>query len=387
MTSLRLPQGDGTWLEHTLGEPATWQRPCGAITSRIAFAAAHVVPDRFAENVPGAPAAVDWDATLAFRSHLFSWGLGVAEAMDTAQRGMGMDWAAAKELIQRSAAQAKAAGARIAAGVGTDHLPANGPTLGTVLRGYEEQLTVVEDAGAQPILMASRHLAAVAGGPDDYLAVYARLLEQTSRPVILHWLGPAFDPALKGYWGSIDLSAATATVLSLIKQHADKIDGIKVSLLDAEHEKRLRAALPAGVRLYTGDDFHYPELIRGDGVHHSDALLGVFAAIPAAASAALQALDRGDRAAYDAVLAPTLQLARHLFAEPTYYYKTGIAFLAWLNNLQPAFTMIGGLQSARSAIHLAETFRLADRAGALADPEHAANRLRVFLATSMGVIS
>lgn len=387
MTSVRLPQSDGTWLEHPVGEPPAWPRPQTPITSRVAFAAAHVVADRFGENVPGAPAAVDWDATLAFRRHLFSWGLGVAEAMDTAQRGMGMDWPATEELIRRSAAQAKALGARIAAGVGTDHLPANESTPAAVLHGYEEQLAVVEDAGAQPILMASRHLAAMAKGSDDYLAVYSRLLEQAAGPVILHWLGAAFDPALEGYWGSGDVATATATVLDLIKQHSDKIDGIKLSLLDADHEKRLRADLPPGVRLYTGDDFHYPELIRGEGAHYSDALLGVFAAIPAPASAALQALDRGELTAYDDAFAPTLQLARHLFTRPTYYYKTGIAFLSWINGLQPAFTMVAGLHSARSAVHLAEAFRLADRAGALIDPDRAADRLRVFLATSMGVIA
>ncbi|HXR69734.1 dihydrodipicolinate synthase family protein [Actinocrinis sp.] len=387
MSVVCLPRADGTWREHRLGGAPAWRRPSEPIGSRVAFAAAHVVADRFGENVPGARAAVDWETTLAFRRHLFSWGLGVAEAMDTAQRGMGMDWPATEELIRRSTAQAKQVGGRIAAGAGTDHLPAAAADLGTVLHGYEEQLAVVEDAGAQPILMASRQLAAAAKGPDDYLAVYSRLLEQASRPVILHWLGAAFDPALGGYWGSTDVPSATATVLDLIKQHSEKVDGIKVSLLDADHEKRLRADLPAGVRLYTGDDFHYPELIRGDGTHHSDALLGVFAAIPQAASAALQALDRGDHAAYDAAFAPTLELARHLFAAPTYYYKTGIAFLAWLNDLQPAFTMVGGLHSARSAVHLAEVFRLADRAGALADPEQAADRLRVFLATSMGVIA
>lgn len=385
MTAVNLPRADGTWRKHTLSESPTWRRPSGPITSRVAFAAAHVVAHRFGENVPGAPADVDWEATLAFRRHLFSWGLGVAEAMDTAQRGMGMDWPASQELIRRSAAQARDAGARIAAGVGTDHLAADEPSLDAVARGYEQQLAVVEDAGAQPILMASRQLAAVARGADDYLALYGRLLEQSSRPVILHWLGTAFDPALAGYWGSADVSVATATVLSLIKQHTDKVDGIKVSLLDADHEKRLRAALPEGVRLYTGDDFNYPDLIRGDGAHHSDALLGVFAAIPEAASAALQALDSGDRAAYDAAFAPTLELARHLFSAPTYYYKTGIAFLAWLNGLQPAFTMVGGLHSARSAVHLAEVFRLADRAGALADPELAAVRLRTFLDTAVGV--
>jgi hypothetical protein len=384
MSTVRLPRADGTWLEHTLGTPPAWQRPQEGIGSRIAFAAAHVVADRFSETVPGAPAVVDWEATLAFRRHLSSWGLVVAEAMDTAQRGMGLDWAATQELIRRSAAEAKHAGARIAAGAGTDHLSVTAPSIQDVLHGYEEQLAVVEDAGAQPILMASRQLAAVAKSPDDYLAVYSALLAQTTRPVILHWLGAAFDPALEGYWGSSDIPSATATVLELIKQHSDKIDGIKLSLLDAKHEKLLRAQLPDGVRLYTGDDFNYPELIRGDGRHHSDALLGVFAAIPQAAATALQALDRGDDAAYDAAFEPTVALARHLFTAPTYYYKTGIAFLAYLNGLQPAFTMIGGLHAARSAVHLAEVFRLADRAGVVIDPEHAAARLRAFLATSTG---
>lgn len=385
MTTVQLPTAAGEWRPHTLsGTPAARQRPAAPPASRVAFAAAHVVPDAFAENTPGAPAVLDWDTTLAFRRHLFSWGLGVAEAMDTAQRGMGLDWPATAELIRRSAAQAKALGGRIAAGAGTDHRPAPPAALADIVHAYEEQLAVVEDAGAQPILMASRHLAALATGPDDYLAVYGRLLEQVGSPVILHWLGTAFDPALHGYWGSPDIPAASETVLALIRAHPGRVDGIKVSLLDADHERRLRAQLPSGVRLYTGDDFHYPELVRGDGTHHSDALLGVFAAIPAAASAALQALDRDDLDAYDRAFAPTVALARHLFAAPTYYYKTGIAFLAWLNGLQPAFALVGGLHSARSAVHLAEVFRLADRAGALDDPDHAAARLRSFLAVTTG---
>lgn len=384
MTAVRLPRAGGTWTDHALGGHPAWPRLQTPIISRIAFAAAHVVADPFGENVPGAPAAVDWEATLSFRRHLWSFGLGVAEAMDTAQRGMGMDWSATEELIRRSAAEADETGGRIAAGVGTDHLPAGPASLDAVRQGYEQQLAVVEDAGAQPIIMASRQLAAAADGSDDYLAVYSKLLEQSTQPVILHWLGSAFDPALAGYWGSTDTTIATTSVLDLIHQHRDKVDGIKVSLLDAEHEKQLRAWLPDGVRLYTGDDFNYPELIRGDGIRHSDALLGIFAAIPGPASAALRALDRGDDLAYDAAFAPTLELARHLFTAPTYYYKTGIAFLAWLNGLQPAFTMVGGLQSARSAIHLAEAFRLADRAGALADPERAAARLRAFLTASIG---
>ena len=321
---------------------------------------------------------LDWESTLAFRRHLWSWGLGVAEAMDTAQRGMGLDWPAAQELIRRSAAEARACGGRIAAGAGTDHAPADAD-LDAVIEAYEQQLAVVEDAGATVILMASRQLARAARGPDDYQRVYGALLEQVSAPVILHWLGPMFDPALEGYWGSPDIDAATDAFLALLHRHADKVDGVKVSLLDAEHEIHLREQLPEGVRLYTGDDFNYPELIRGDDDAHSDALLGIFAAIAPAASTALQALDRDDDTAYEAAFAPTLALARHVFEAPTFYYKTGIAFLAWLSGHQRGFTMVGGLQSGRSVTHLCEAFRLADTAGLFEDPELAAERMRAFL--------
>ena len=379
---VRLPRADGGFTDHVPSPARSWPEPGGPFASRIAFAAAHVVPDRFADNVPGAPAAIDWDATLAFRRHLYRYGFGVAEAMDTAQRGMGLDWAAAKQLIRLSAGDALAVGARIAAGAGTDQLGTQDVGLGAILGAYEEQLAFVENCGAQPILMASRQLARVASGPEDYLAVYGRLLEQAARPVIIHWLGTAFDPALTGYWGSADIAAACATLLELINQHPGRVDGVKVSLLDPAYEKTLRAALPAGVRLYTGDDFNYPELIKGDGVRHSDALLGVFAAIAPAASAALQALDAGEEAAYDHAFEPTLALARHLFATPTYYYKTGIAFLAWLSGLQPGFAMIGGLHSARGIVHLAEAYRLADLAGVLPDPDLAADRMRSLLAVA-----
>jgi hypothetical protein len=380
--TVRLPRPDGSWETRRLADPPGRPRPDAPPTSRIAFAAAHVVADPLGDNTPGRPAVVDWDSTLAFRRHLWSYGLGVAEAMDTAQRGMGLDWPATQELIRRSAAAARESLGRIAAGAGTDHVPSDLRSLDDVAAAYEQQIEVVQDSGAQVILMASRQLARLARDPDDYAKVYARVLAQVSGPVILHWLGPMFDPALAGYWGSADVEAATASLLSLIAAHADKIDGVKVSLLDAGHERRLRAALPAGVRLYTGDDFNYPELIRGDGTHHSDALLGVFAAIAPAASAALQALDAGDLDRYDAAFAPTLPLARHLFASPTYYYKTGIAFLAWLAGHQPGFTMIGGLQSARSVVHLAELARLADDAALLGDPDRAADRLGVFLRTA-----
>jgi len=378
---IEVPAAGGEWRTVELAEPRAWTEHPGPYRSRVAFAAAHVAGDPCGENVPGAPAALDWDATLAFRRHLFSYGLGVAEAMDTAQRNMGLDWVAVQELVSRSAEQARAHGARIAAGAGTDHRTDIG-SVDDVLAAYGEQVEFVEGTGAQVILMASRQLAAVAAGPDDYLRVYDELLRQVREPVILHWLGEAFDPQLRGYWGSPDVSAATETFLQLVTAHAAKVDGVKVSLLSAEHEIGLRAALPAGVRLYTGDDFNYPELIRGDGTHHSDALLGAFAAIAPAASAALAALDDGDLARYDAEFAPTLALSRHVFAAPTFYYKTGIAFLAWLCGHQPGFTMVGGLQSARSVVHLSEAFALANDARLLPDPGRAAEKFRGLLAVA-----
>ncbi|HKS47733.1 MAG TPA: dihydrodipicolinate synthase family protein [Amycolatopsis sp.] len=381
MTAVTLPEADGTLRRHELGEPRAWSRPAGPLRARVAFAAAHVVADPLGDNRPGAPAAVDWDHTLAFRRHLWSYGLGVAEAMDTAQRGMGLDWKATRELILHSCAAAKEDDFRIAAGAGTDHVP-EASRLDEVLAAYTEQLEFVQSAGAQVIVMASRQLAGLARGVADYRRVYDRLLPQADEPVILHWLGPMFDPALAGYWGSGDTAEATTHFLQLLHDHAKKIDGVKVSLLDADHEKKLRTELPPGVRLYTGDDFNYPELIKGDGTYHSDALLGIFAAIAPAASQALQALETGDEAAYDrydAAFAPTLPLARHVFGAPTFYYKTGIAFLAWLSGLQPGFAMVGGLQSARGLPHLVQTFVLADRARLLPDPELAADRMAALL--------
>jgi len=380
IATLMLPMHGGDYAEWQMREPQSWTRPIHPMTSRIAFAAAHVVASPWEDNHPGAPARIDWDETLGFRQHLWSWGLGVAEAMDTAQRGMGLDWAATRELIERSSALAHAVGGTIAAGAGTDH--AEPDTLDTVIRSYAEQLEVVEAAGAVPILMASRHLAHIATGREDYLKVYGRLLAGVSRPVILHWLGPMFDPQLEGYWGSADIDEATATVLDIINDHAAAVDGVKISLLDEAHEVRVRAALPPGVRLYTGDDFNYPALIRGEAGRASDALLGAFAAIAPAASAALQALDAGDLDTFDRVLAPTVALSRHIFRSPTYYYKTGIAFLAWLSGHQRGFTMVGGLHSGRSPLDLVETFRLADRAGLFADPALAASRMQAYLEVS-----
>jgi hypothetical protein len=347
--------------------------------ARRAYAAAHVVASPWHDNYPGAPAQIDWDETLRFRRHLWSWGLGVAEAMDTAQRGMGLDWPATRELIERSSAVAREVGGAIAAGAGTDHAGTDLDTLDEVIDAYAEQLAVVEAAGAVPIVMASRQLARLARGPHDYAKVYDRLLSQVSGPVILHWLGSMFDPALDGYWGSSDLDVAVDTVAAIIADHPAVVDGVKVSLLDPAYEIRLRDALPGNVRLYTGDDFNYPELIRGDGHRASDALLGAFAAIAPAASAALQSLDAGDLGGYERIFAPTVALSRHLFRAPTYYYKTGIAFLAWLSGHQSGFTMVGGLSSGRSPLHLVETFRLADTAGLFADQDLATARLSAFL--------
>jgi hypothetical protein len=347
--------------------------------SRVAFAAAHVVADPSRPQGPGVPAALDWDATLAFRHHLWSLGLGVADAMDTAQRGMGLDWAATRELITRSGAEARSVDGLLACGAGTDQLTAPEPGLAEIISAYEEQVAVVEDAGAQVVLMASRALAAHARGSEDYARVYGRLLSQVARPAILHWLGTPFDPALAGYWGSDDLDEAAGHVLALIREHAAKVDGIKVSLLDADREIALRRALPAGVKLYTGDDFNYPDLIRGDDQGFSHALLGIFDPIAAQAAAALAALDRGDLEAYDAVLAPTVPLSRHVFADPTRHYKTGVVFLAYLAGHQEHFTMVGGEQESRSAAHLARLADLARQAGVLPDPDLAETRLRRFL--------
>jgi hypothetical protein len=377
-----LPEASGGWREIELSQPRAWAEHPEAFSSRVAFAAAHVVADPRGENVPGAPAAIDWETTLAFRQHLFRYGLGVAEAMDTAQRNMGLDWSATQELITRSAALAREHGARIASGAGTDQLLAPAGSLEEVTRAYLEQVEFVEAAGSQVIMMASRQLAATARSAEDYLQVYSTVLSQASRPVILHWLGEMFDPQLSSYWGSTDIPTATRTFLDLINEHTTKVDGVKVSLLSADHEQQLRTALPSGVRLYTGDDFNYPELIEGDGDHHSDALLGAFAAIAPAAAAALSALDEGDIDLYRAEMAPTLPLSRHIFSVPTYYYKTGIAFLAWLNGQQDGFVMVGGLQSARSIVHLALIFELANEAQLLTDPELAAHRLGQLLATA-----
>ncbi len=379
MTTIRLPAADGSLAPYTLSEPRIWPRPTAPIRSRVAYAAAHVVSD------PVSGDCVDWEATLAYRRHLWSFGLGIAEAMDTAQRGMGLNWEGARELIDRSLTEAKAVGATgaIACGAGTDQLAADAATtLDDVISAYEEQVEYIEARGGRVILMASRALARVARGPDDYFRVYGTLLRQVSQPVILHWLGDMFDRELAGYWGARSVPDAMDACLEIIQTHRSKVDGIKLSLLDLERELELRARLPRGVRLYTGDDLHYDDLILGDGHTYSDALLGIFDAIAPAASDALQALDRGDVEGYGAALGPTLPLARHVFAPPTHAYKTGIVLLAYLNGHQDHFRMLGGAESWRSVSHLAEVFRLADRAGLLGDPETAADRMTQVLAVA-----
>ena len=385
--NILLPGADGALKPYTLRGPGAFDVP-KAPFNRVAYAAAHVVADPRAAINPWQQTAIDWDATLAYRHYLWSLGFGVAEAMDTAQRGMGMDWKDSLELIQRSAAAARdVPGALLASGCGTDQLAVeDAKTLDDVIRAYEEQMAAIERAGGRLILMASRALVRVARSPADYEKVYDRLLRQAREPVILHWLGDMFDPALKGYWGSLELPGAINTALGVINANAAKVDGIKMSLLDKDIEIAMRRRLPAGVRMYTGDDFNYAELIAGDGTGalpnhgHSDALLGIFDTIAPAAGAALAKLAQGDTAAFHRILEPTVPLSRHMFRAPTWHYKTGVVFMAWLNGHQDHFTMVGGQQSARSLMHFVELFKLADAAGLLLKPELAVARMKTLLA-------
>ena len=386
---ITLPAADGTLQPYTLRGPAGF-RPAapGTRFSRIAYSAAHVVADARAAVDPWLQCAIDWDATIAYRQRLWRMGLGVAEAMDTAQRGMGLDWPTSLELIGRSIDAAKdVPGAFLASGCGTDHLaPEDAKSVDDVIRAYETQMAAIEKLGGKLIVMASRALARVAQSPADYERVYDRVLSQAKQPVVLHWLGDMFDPALAGYWGSADVGAAMNTALGIIEAHASKVDGIKISLLDKDKEVEMRRRLPAGVRMYTGDDFNYAELIAGDGVgaapthQHSDALLGIFDAIAPAASAALAALAAGDEARFHAILAPTVPLSRHIFKAPTRFYKTGVVFMAWVNGHQDHFVMVGGQQSTRSLPHFAELFRLADAAGLIEKPDLAVTRMKALLA-------
>ena len=381
VATIQLPTASGAIEPYHLGPPGAFPSEPKRPFNRIAIAAAHVVADPLADNDPWLDSAIDWDRTIAYRRYLWKLGLGVAEAMDTAQRGMGLDWPTSLELIRRSLDAAREIpGAVVASGAGTDHLaPSPDVSLDDVIRAYEEQCEAVEALGGRIILMASRALAACATSPDDYATVYDRILTQVKEPVIIHWLGEMFDPALEGYWGHDDHGQAMDNCLSVITAHQAKVDGIKISLLDKNKEIVMRRRLPEGVRMYTGDDFNFAELIAGDEEGYSDALLGIFDAIAPAASAALEALSGNRPDEFNAVLAPTVPLSRHIFSAPTRFYKTGVVFLAYLNGHQDHFVMVGGQQSARSIVHLAELFRLADRSGILRDPDVAAARMNTVL--------
>jgi hypothetical protein len=379
VTDLHLIDAAGVSSRVALKPAPAFTKPTAPLTSRVAYAAAHVIPKTHADNTPGQPADIDWDATLAFRRHVWSWGLGVADAMDTAQRNMGLDASATRELVTRSAQAAREEGGALVVGVNTDHVDAEVISLDEVIDAYKEQLHFTEDAGAGVVLMASRHLARAAQSADDYLRVYREVLGAASSPVILHWLGAAFDPTLASYFGSTDSAAASATVLEIITENAGHVSGIKMSLLDPFAEIAVRAQLPETATMFTGDDFNYVGLIAGTGGKHSDALLGAFAALAPSASAAIQALDAGDSGEYESILGPTEDLSRQIFAAPTFYYKTGVAFMSWLGGHQDAFSMVGGLHSARSLPHLSEIVRLANRSGALERPELAAERWHALL--------
>ena len=411
MSTLRLLRATGDLADVDLNDSGAYVRPTGPLRSRVAYAAAHVVPKVHADNTPGQPADIDWDSTLAFRRNVYSWGLGVADAMDTAQRNMGLDAAATRELISRSAEVAREEGGSVVVGVNTDHVADSHISIEQVIAAYLEQLHFTEEQGAGPVLMASRHLARVATGPEDYRRVYREVLSRASVPVVLHWLGTAFDPELKGYFGADDWQSASAVLLEIIEENPDRVAGVKMSLLNAESEISVRSRLPEGVRMFTGDDFNYVALLApapapapasdspsardaaeragsarteavpstasralGEDRGYSDALLGAFAAITPVASAAIQALDAGDHARYLEILGPTEELSRQVFAAPTFYYKTGVAFLSWLNGHQPAFQMVGGLHSARSLPHLSRIVELANASLALEDPDLARQR-------------
>ena len=376
LLSIKLPRSDGSLEDYAVREPMLFAKPAKPFTRR-SLAAAHVVADPRSAKEPWLEAAIDWDATLAYRRHLWSWGHGIAEAMDTAQRGMGLDWTNSLELIKRTVAEG---GGSVASGAGTDHLPSGVHSIEKIIAGYEQQCAAIEKLGGRIILMASRALAASARSPDDYARVYDRILTQVKEPAIIHWLGEMFDPALEGYWGAKDHHAAMDVCLSILSRHSTKVDGIKISLLDKEKEIVMRRKLPKGVRMYTGDDFNFAELIEGDAEGHSDALLGIFDAIAPAASQAFSFLAQNEMQKYRDTLAPTVPLSRHIFRAPTRFYKTGVVFMAWLNGHQSHFVMVGGQQSARHVRHFAELFRLADAAGLLADPPLACARMQQLLA-------
>ncbi|MDO0929590.1 dihydrodipicolinate synthase family protein [Streptomyces sp. TG1A-8] len=378
MSIIFLPSADGSIGRHILGEPEALPTHADPSTSRLAYAAAHIVADPLRADATGGPDQIDWDATLHLRHRLWDLGLGVAEAMDTAQRGMGLDWPAARELARRTVAEARTRGAKVVVGIATDQLPAEADDLSTVRDAYLEQLSEIEGLGGEVVLMASRNLVRAASGPEDYVSVYDAVLKHATRPVVLHWLGEMFDPALAGYWGHSDPLKAMDVVTDLITAHAGTVRGIKMSLLDADLEGELRRRLPAGVHLFTGDDYHYTDLIAGDGHHHSDALLGAFAVVGRHAAAALARLDAGDEPGFREILAPTEPLSQLVFAAPTRFYKIGVAWLSYLNGAQDHFRMIGGFETGRSLGHLGDLVRAADATGYFTDPDFTARRAAAY---------
>lgn len=376
---IALPDATGRMSDYTLTGTPIAAGKLGSDAARVVYSAAHVVADPFTANDPSGRATVDWAKTMAFRHHLHGLGLGIAEAMDTAQRGMGLDWPGALELIRRTREDLPEA--LVANGCGTDHLnPADARSLDDVISAYMEQVDAIQKLDARIILMASRALARVAKGPSDYVQVYDRVLAACDKPVILHWLGEMFDPALAGYWGSPRFEDALETALEVIHRNLSKVDGIKISLLDKDKEILMRRRLPAGVRMYTGDDFNYPELIEGDDQGYSHALLGIFDPLAPAAAHAVGLLGQGDAAGFRRVLDPTVPLARLIFRAPTQYYKTGVVFLAWLNGFQDHFVMLNGAQAMRPLPYFTEVFRLADGCGLLRDPDLAVTRMKKLLA-------
>ncbi|AKS31546.1 dihydrodipicolinate synthase family protein [Mycolicibacterium goodii] len=381
MTHLMLPDSDGVLSHVEIAAPAALRTASAPPSCRTVYAAAHVVADplRACDAVPEGE-QIDWDATSELRRRLWSLGLGVAESMDTAQRGMGLKWDGARELALRTLADAAECGGEVVVGIATDQI--SGPTsdLGRIRDAYLEQIIDIEAAGGSVVMMASRHLAGAAQSPEDYVKVYGEVLAQARRPVILHWLGAVFDPALAGYWGHHEPKAAMATVVDIIGAHADKVRGIKVSLLDAALEVLLRELIPSPAKVFTGDDFNYVDLIAGDGTRHSEALLGAFAAVPRFASAAFARLDAGDMTGFRDILEPTLPLSRLVFSAPTQYYKAGIAWLTYLDGAQNHFRMLKGFETGRSLLHLAELVRVAGGLGLFSDPDLAAQRASAYFA-------
>jgi hypothetical protein len=376
---IALPDTIGRLSDYTLRGTPIPAAALGRNPARVVYSAAHVVADPFTANDPSGWATVDWEKTMAFRRYLVGLGLGIAEAMDTAQRGMGLDWPGALDLIRRT--REEIPDALIANGCGTDHLdPATVTSAEDVRRAYLEQAEAIQKIGGRLVLMASRALVRVAKGPEDYVKVYSDVLAACDEPVILHWLGDMFDPQLAGYWGGTAFEPAMETALAVIEANAAKVDGIKISLLDKEKEIVMRRQLPSGVKMYTGDDFNYPELIEGDREGFSHALLGIFDPLAPAAAYAVERLGEGDMAAFRATLDPTVPLARVIFRAPTQYYKTGVVFLAWLNGFQDHFVMLNGAQAMRPLPYFVEVFRLADQCGLLRDPELAVERMKKLLA-------